>query len=103
MPEMLSLPSASLTSSTLLGRTMALINFIVTLQHAREIRRQRHLLGVGEFPALRRDVEHVNRLFAFRSEQHAVDFTSLDGDPVAGTVQNPARLSPKDVADREAP
>src|SRR6266496_4847372 len=51
MPEMLSLPSASLTSSTLLGRTMALINFIVALQHAREIGRQLGLLGVGEFRA----------------------------------------------------
>src|SRR5437016_4876212 len=67
MPEMLSLPSASFTSSTLLGRTMVLINFIGALQHAREIRRQLHLLDVGEVRALGRGVEHVGGLLALRS------------------------------------
>src|SRR5437016_9916270 len=97
MPEMLSLPSASLTSSTLLGRTMALINFIVALQHAREIRRQLDLLGIGEFRAGGRDVEHVDRLLAFRGDEHEVDFTAATRDHAADPVQQPDRIVRDDV------
>src|SRR5262252_5966714 len=83
MPGRLTRPSASFTSSTLLGRTMALINFISCLQRAMDVRGQIGDRRVGQLGARRRDVEHVDRLLAFGRNEHEADVAAVARDDAA--------------------
>src|SRR6185312_6437909 len=77
IPETLSLVSASFTSSTLFGRTMHLINFMILLQQPLQPRRERVLRRGGELRASLGDVKHVDRLVSFGGDQHEVDVAPL--------------------------
>src|SRR5216684_4324106 len=103
MPEMLSLVNASFTSSTLFGRTMALINFIVVLQPAREVCRQLDLPGVGEFGAVGGDVEHVDGFFTFCGDEHEIHVVSVARNHAADPVQQPDCIVRDDLDNRVPP
>src|SRR5213592_871843 len=92
MPERLTRPSASFTSSTLLGRTMALISFISRLQHRMEIRGQPADRRVGQLGARLRNVKDVDGLLALRRNQHEVDVTAVLGDDATDAVQQTERV-----------
>src|SRR5882672_20568 len=69
IPDTLNLLSASFTSSTLLGRTMHLINFMILLQQSLQPRRERVLCRGGQLRASVRDMKHVDRLVPFGGDQ----------------------------------
>src|SRR5207247_11440572 len=91
MPGRLTRPRASFTSSTLLGRTMALISFISCLQRPVELRGQLRDRRVGQLGASLCDVEHIDCLFALRRNQHEVDVTAVSRDDAADTMQQTER------------
>src|SRR2546427_7287584 len=95
-------PSASLTSSTLLGRTMALINFISCLQHRVYVGGQLGDGGVAQLRAHLRHVEHVDRLLALGRNQHEVHVAAVPRDDAADAVQQTERVVRDDVDDRVA-
>src|SRR6266542_2665120 len=92
--------SASRTSSTLLGLMMALINFIVSLQRALQIRRQRRLCVVRQLVTGGRDVEDVDRLGAFRRNQHQIDVTPMPRDHLADAMQQSDFIARDDIQNR---
>src|SRR4029450_5416561 len=100
MPERFSLASASLTSSTLLGRMMAFSSFISILQSALQGRCQRVLLRIGEFRAPLRDVKHVDRFRALGRDEHQIDLAATRRYRRADPVQQTELVSGNDFDDR---
>src|SRR5262245_53174226 len=103
MPEMLSFASASFTSSTLFGRTTALINFTSALQHLCEIRHQGGHGRLRELVPARGHVKHVDRLLALGRDQHEVDIARMARDHAADAMQQTDRVVRDDVEDRIPP
>src|SRR5260370_23497367 len=91
MPERLTRPSASFTSSTLLGRTMALSSFISRLQHRVKIGGQLADRGVGQLGARLGNVKYVDGLLALRRNQHEVDVTAALCDDTTDAVEQTER------------
>src|SRR3972149_4615571 len=89
MPEMFTLPRASLMSSTLLGRTMALMSFIALLQHTFQIPLERHLGGLRQLGRRLGKMEDVDGLVAFRRDQHEIHVAAVRGDHPADPVEEP--------------
>src|SRR5438105_3360602 len=103
MPGRLTRPSASFTSSTLLGRTMALISFISRLQRLMEIRSQRGDLRVDELGARLRHVKHVDGLLALRRNEHQIDVAAVARDHTAHAVQEAERVVGDQIENRVTP
>src|SRR5229473_5308106 len=97
MPDVPSFSSASRTSSTLFGRTIALTNFIVSLQHALQVGRQRPLGRIRQLGAPGGDVEYVDRLRAFRGNQHQVDVAAVTRDDPGDSMEQPDRVARDDI------
>src|SRR3954454_10459867 len=89
IPGRLMRPSASRTSSTLLGRTIALINFISALQRPVDIGRHSGNRLVGQLRAVPRDVEDIDRLLPFGRNQHEIDVAAMTRNRPADPVQQP--------------
>src|SRR5882672_8331189 len=100
MPEIPSFSSASLTSSTLFGRTMLLISFMISLQHALQVRRQLERVPIGQLGSCLRNVKHVDGPVTLRRNQHEVDFTAVLRDDAADPVEQPERVVGDDVENR---
>src|SRR6185503_11122042 len=100
IPEMFSFWSASRTSSTLLGRTIALINFIASLQHVLQVGRQRRLRRIRQLGPARGDVKHVDRLLAFGGDQDQIDVAAMTGHYPADSMQESDRVAGDDIQNR---
>src|SRR5438034_1326939 len=101
MPEMLIFSSASRTSSTLFGRTIALINFIIALQHALQIGRVRLLRRIRQLGALRREMEDVQ--YEGLGARHGVALQNVQAErrQHAADIREQVRLAEGD--DRQLP
>src|SRR5437868_4124663 len=100
IPEIPSFSSASLTSSTLFGRTMLLMSFMMSLQHALQMRRQLELIRFGQLRAGLGDMKHVDGPMSFRRNQHEIDFAAILRDDAADAIQQPKRIVGNDVENR---
>src|SRR5439155_9611415 len=99
MPDTLSLPSASFTSSTLFGRTMVLMSFICALQHALQVGGQRMLRRVRQLGSCLSDVEHVDRLFALGRNQHEIDVAAVARYHAADAMEQSDGVGRNDIQD----
>src|SRR5688572_15836028 len=77
MPPTLSFSSASRTSSTLLGRSIALTSFIRCLQHAFQALLQCVTFVFVQLPAGLRHMQDIDRLSALRGNQREIQVASL--------------------------
>src|SRR5690349_14766753 len=87
MPPTFNFSSASRTSSTLLGRTIALTSFIRCLQHAFQALLHCIPFAFVQLPAGLRHVQDVYRLPALRGNQREIQVASLLCYHPAHTVQ----------------
>src|SRR3954471_13894665 len=97
MPERLSFARASFTSSTLLGRMMAFSSFIRVLQRALQGGGERLLVGIGQFRASLRNVEHVDGFGALRRDEHQIDLRPAGRDRGPDAVQQPELIGRHDL------
>src|SRR4051812_34194106 len=95
-----SFSSASFTSSTLLGRTMLLMSFMISLQHALQVRRQLERVPLGQLGSCLRNVKHVDGPVTLRRNQDQVDFTAVLRNDAADPVEQPERVVGDDVENR---
>src|SRR4029453_17496499 len=100
MPPTFSFSSASRTSSTLLGRTIALTSFISCLQHALQPVLQRIAVVFDELLAGLGQVQHVNRLAPFGRDQREVEVAPLLGYHPADAVKQTGGIVCDDFENR---
>src|SRR5687767_3439082 len=103
MPPRLNFSSAARTSSTLLGRTMLLTSFISGLQNAFEGLRQHDALGLDELVACLRDVQDIDCLPPFGSNQRQIEVAAPLGHGPADPVQQAGRIVRDDLEHRVLP
>src|SRR5688500_13608416 len=100
MPPTFNFSSASRTSSTLLGRTIALTSFIRCRQPALQPVLQRLAVVFDELPAGLGEVQHIDGLAPFGRDQREVQVAPLLGYHPADAVKQAGGIVCDDLEHR---